>query len=123
MPNFDVSIVSGVTPATWEDERIAHRGGAVHTYRKVAAPTAPALASVVLHCTVGGAFLTDAGLVGDLFVASRLGWAGSFPFAITQTPGTSAEITLTFAADGLGHQELVIRRPNGGAIVLSFEVE
>lgn len=123
MPNFDVKIVSGVTPVPWEDTRLEHRGTAAHVYWKVPAPTAPALAEVVIHCLVGGVEAPlDVDLGGNLFVASRIAYAG-FPFAIAQTAGQSSEITLRFAANMAGHAELCIRRPGGGAILLSLEVE
>lgn len=123
VPNFDATIVAGVTPTIWEDPRAPHRGSAVHRYRRVILPTAPALATVTIHCLIGTAFLNDAGLGGNLFVASRLAWSGLFPFPITQGVGFSAAIALFFTADMAGHQELCIRRPGGGAIILSFEVE
>lgn len=123
VPNFDVSVISGVVPTIWEDPAAPHRSNVPHLYRRVGLNTAPFLKLVVLHCTVGGAFLADAGLGGNLFVVSRVAWSGAFPFAITQTPGTSAAITLSFAEDMIGHQELCIRRPGGGAILLSFETE
>ena len=124
MPNFDLTIASGITPTRWDDPRIAHRGNATHVYRRVIAPTAPALATVVLHAVVGGVEAPlDVDLGGALFVAARLAWAGSHPFGIAQTPGQSSEITLSFSASMLGHQELLVRRPGGGAIILSFEVE
>jgi len=124
MPNFDVSVVSGVTPTRWEDARAPHRGANVHIYRRVVLPTAPGLASVILYCTIGGLVPADFALGGNLFIPSRVGWSGSFPFSITQpTPSLSALIVLSFAANMAGHQELAIRRGGGGAIVLSFEVE
>lgn len=124
MPNFDAVIVSGVTPTRWDDERIQHRGATPHLYRRVIAPTDPALVEVVIHCVVEGVEAPlDGSLGGNLFTASRLAWSGSFPFGIAQAPGFSAAIALSFAHNMLGHQELVIRRPGGGAIILSFEVE
>lgn len=123
MPNFDAVIVAGVTPTRWDDDRLQHRGATPHLYRRVVAPTEPALAVVTIHCHVGTAFLADGSLGGNLFTASRLAWSGSFPFGIAQAPGFSAAIALSFAHNMLGHQELVIRRPGGGAIILSFEVE
>jgi len=123
MPNFDVKIVSGVTPVPWDDARLEHRGAAPHIYWKVPIPTAPTLAEVVIHCIVDGVEAPlDVDLGGDLFVASRLAFSG-FPFAIAQTAGQSSEITLSFAASMAGHAALCIRRPNGGAIILSLEVE
>lgn len=123
MPNFDAVIVAGVTPTIWEDSRAPHRGGVPHIYRRVVLPVAPALATVTIHCHIGTAFLADGGLGGNLFVAARVAWSGLFPFPITQGVGFSAAIALTFTADMAGHQELCIRRPGGGAILLSFEVE
>jgi len=124
MPNFDVSLISGASPEAWNDERIQPRGTAQHLYWRVTAPTPPALATVVLRCVVGGVTgPLDGALGGDLFAVSRVAWSGSFPFAIGQTVGKSSEVTLRFAYNMLGHQEIAIRRPDGGAIVLSFEVE
>lgn len=124
MPNFDLTIASGITPTRWEDERLQHRGAVPHLYRRVVAPTDPALTTVVIHALVNGVEAPlDGALGGALFVAARLAWSGSFPFAIAQTVGQSSEITLTFAHHMLGHQELIVRRPGGGAIILSFEVE
>lgn len=122
MPNFDVTVVSGVSVVPWEEAAAPHRSNVPHLYRRVSLNTAT-LTNVVLHCTVGGTFFNDAGLAGNLFTAARVAWSGVAPFAIAQTPGTSAEITLSFAPNMIGHQELCIRRPGGGAILLSFETE
>lgn len=124
MPDFDFQVISGTTTEGWDDPRLNHRGLAQHLYRRVVPPVAPALAQVVIHCVVGGVVAPlDAALGGRLFFASRVSWSGSFPFAIVQTPGQSSVITLKFAHHMLGHQELSIRRPEGGAIVLAFDVE
>ncbi len=124
MPNFDVTLISGATPEIWNDTRIQPRGVAAQLYYRVTAPTDPALATVVLRCVVGGVTgPLDGALGGNLFAVSRVAWSGSFPFAIAQTVGKSSEITLRFAYNMLGHQEIAIRRPDGGAIVVSFEVE
>ena len=126
MPNFDVTLISGATPENWSDTRTNPRGVAQHLYWKVAAPAslAAGLATVVLRCVVGGVTgPLDGALGGNLFAVSRVAWSGSFPFAIGQTAGKSSEVTLRFAFNMLGHQEIAIRRPGGGAIVLSFEVE
>lgn len=123
VPNFDAVVVAGTTPTIWEDTHAPHRSNVPHLYRRVVLPTAPAVATVTIHCHVGTAFLNDAGLGGNLFTAARVAWSGSFPFPITQGVGFSAAIALTFTADMAGHQELCIRRPGGGAILLSFEVE
>lgn len=125
MPDFDVRVDSGTSARGWDDPRLNHRGRIVHIYRRVAAPTAPALATVVLHAVLadGTDAPLDAALGGRLFSASRLGWSGSFPFALAQTVAQSSVITLRFAANMLGHQELSVRRAGGGAILLAFEVE
>lgn len=124
MPDFDVKIVSGTTSPVWEDSKIRHRSSVPHRYYKVSAPTAPALATVVLHAIVDGVENPpDVDLDSRPILASRVSFSGSFPFAIVQAAGQSAEITLSFAASMLGHQELCLRRDSGGAIVISFDVE
>jgi len=124
VPNFDLSVISGATPTVNDDERLNARGLGRHLYYRVAKPTSPALATVVLRAVVGGVVgPLDGALGGELFAASRVAWSGSFPFAFAQTSGQSSEVTLRFAHNMGGHQELVLRRPNGGAIVVSFEVE
>ena len=124
MPNFDLKIVSGAEPIRWDDPRINHRGAVSHLYYRVATPTYPAQAEVVIHCIVDGVEAPlDVDLGGALFAVSRIAWSGVFPFQIVQTSGQSSEVTLRFTYQAAGHQELYIRRPGGGAIVLSFEVE
>ena len=124
MPNFDVKLISGATATPWNETRINPRGAAAHLYWRVQVPTVGNLASVVLRCVVGGVTgPLDGALGGELFSVSRIAWSGDFPFAIGQTAGKSSEVTLRFAYNMVGHQELAIRRPSGGAIVLSVEVE
>lgn len=124
MPNFDFVVVSGTTTKGWGDPRLNTRRTAQHLYRHVEPPTAPALAGVVIHCIVDGVEAPlDVDLGGDLFHASRVSWSGSFPFSIAHTSGQTSEITLRFAHNMLGHQELAIRRDNGGAIIIAFDVE
>lgn len=124
MPDFDFRVFSGTITVPWAHEGINHRGRNVHRYRVVRPVPLPALAEVVIQCVVGGVVAPlDGALDGRLFTATRLVWSGSFPFAILQAPGQSSAITLRFASNMLGHQELLIRRPSGGSIALSFEVE
>lgn len=124
MPNFDFRVVGGTTTVGWDDPRLNHRGIAQHLYRRVTPPTVPAIAEVVIHCLVAGVEAPlDGALGGHLFFAARVSWSGAFPYAIVQTPGQSSVIKLRFAHNMLGHQELSIRRPEGGAIILAFDVE
>jgi hypothetical protein len=124
MPDFDFRIASGTDTVPWEDRHLSHRGANVHKYRRVTPPGLPTLAEVVIQCVVGGVVApVDGALGGRLFVVSRLQWAGTHPFTIHQAAAQSSLITLKFSENNLGHQELVIRRPQGGAIILSFEVE
>lgn len=124
MPNFEIEFTSGSRVETWPDARLNPRALGRHLYARVTRPTAPALATVVLSAVVGGVVAPlDAALGGDLFAVSRIAWSGSFPFAISQAAGQSSLITLRFAYNMQGHQEIAIRRPNGGAIILGFEVE
>jgi hypothetical protein len=124
MPDFDVRVISGATTTTWDDPRLTARGLARHLYRRVTRPTAPAVAQVVIHCVVDGVIAPlDVDLGGRLFYASRVSWSGGQPFAVVHTPGQTSIVTLSFTAAALGHQELSIRRPEGGAIVLAFDVE
>lgn len=124
MSDFDFRVVSGTTSLGWDDPRLNARSLAQHLYRRVQPPVAPAIAEVVIHCIVNGVDAPlDAALGGRLFHASRVSWSGSFPYAILHTPGRSAEIKLRFAHNMLGHQELAIRRDDGGLIVTAFDVE
>lgn len=124
MPDFDFRVMSGTSTIPWAHEALNHRGRHVHRYRVVRPVALPALADVVVHCVVGGVVAPlDGALGGRLFTVTRLVWSGSFPFGIVQAPGQSSAITLRFAENMLGHQELLIRRPSGGSIALSFEVE
>ena len=124
MPNFDLTIVSGTTSRGWDDPRLNHRGLAQHLYRRVEPPNELDYTEVVIHAVVDGVDAPlDVALGGDLFFTSRVSWSGTFPFAIIPTAGHSSLIKLRFAHHMLGHQELQVRRANGGAITLSFEVE
>lgn len=124
MPNFDVSLISGATPEAWNDDRLNPRGSAPHLYYRVPIPAVGSLSTVVLRAVVGGVTgPLDGALGGKLFAVSRIAWSGDFPFAIGQTAGKSSEVTLRFAYNMPGHQEVALRRPDGGAIVVSFEVE
>jgi hypothetical protein len=119
MPDFDFRVTSGTITTPWDDRHLSHRGANVHKYRVVQPAALPAIS-----CVVGGVVApVDGALGGRLFVVSRLQWAGSFPFTISQAAAQSSLITLGFSMSTLGHQELVIRRDEGGAIILSFEVE
>lgn len=123
MPDFDFRVQSGTTTIAWDHEGLSHRAANVHRYRVVRPPTS-GLAEIVIHCVVNGVVAPlDVALGGRLIVVSRLRWSGPFPFIVTQASGQSSVITLGFTAAMLGHQELVIRRPEGGSITLSFEVE
>ena len=124
MPNFDLRVHSGASAESWDDPRLNHRGSTQHLYRRVYPQTWPAVTTVELRAVVGGVEAPlDVDLGGDLFHAARISFSGSFPFAITQPAGQSSKILLSLSAHQLGHQELVVRRDNGGAIFLSFEVE
>lgn len=124
MPDFDVRVISGTTSLPWDDRHLSHRSANVHRYRVVRPPVAGSIAQVVLHAVVGGVVAPlDAALGGRLIIASRVQWAGTHPFTITQAAGQSSAITLGFSATMLGHQELCLRRDDGGSIILSFEVE
>jgi hypothetical protein len=124
MPDFDFRVTSGTITTPWDDRHLSHRGANVHKYRVVQPAALPAISEVVISCVVGGVVApVDGALGGRLFVVSRLQWAGSFPFTISQAAAQSSLITLGFSMSTLGHQELVIRRDEGGAIILSFEVE
>lgn len=112
------------TAPIWADPKVQHRGRNPHRYLRVKAPTAPASVSVVINVTIGGVVgPVDGALGGRLIVASILAWSGSAPFAVTQPAGHTTQVTLTFTADMLGHQELVLRRPGGGALILGVDVE
>lgn len=124
MPDFDLRVHSGTTSETWDDERLNHRGSTQHLYYRVKPGAFPAVSTVELRAVVGGVEAPlDGALAGRLFHAARISWSGSFPFAITQPAGQSSKVFLHFSAKTLGHQELVVRRDEGGAIYLSVEVE
>ena len=124
MPDFDFVVVSGGVAAVWDDARLNHRPIAPHLYRRVVAPVAPAIAEVVIQCIVDGdPAPLDTALDGRLFFVSRVSWSGSYPFGIVQAPGQSSLITLRFAHNMLGHQEVAIRRPEGGALIFALDVE
>lgn len=124
MPDFDFRVASGTETVAWSHEALNHRGRHVHRYRAVRPVALPALADVVIQCVVGSVVAPlDVDLGGRLFTVVKLIWSGSFPFGVTQAVGQSSLITLSFAEHMLGHQEILIRRPSGGAIALSFEVE
>lgn len=124
MPDFDVRLTSNPDSIPWDDRHLSHRNANVMRYRRVQPPTAPALADLVLSCVVGGVVAPlDGALGGRLFTVSRLVWSGPFPFLVTQAAGQSSLITVSFTAAMLGHQELCIRRPGGGSIILSVEAE
>jgi hypothetical protein len=98
--------------------------GANHFFKRVTVPNSgvPAL-RVQLAAAVDGLVLPDSLLGGDLFV---LDWAevpGSPPMlpAVSQDAGWSAVFDCELSV--AGHYTAVIRRPNGGSVILHFDVE
>lgn len=125
MPDFDVRFDSGTqAPSpTWADARLTTRGTHVHRYRRVQRPTGGTV-DVVVKCVVNGVVAPlDGALGGRLFSVTCTQFGGPFPPAVLLGAGQSSLITLRFSAETIGHHEFCVRRPDGGSITLSVEVE
>ncbi len=123
MPDFDVRFTSGTTSPIWDDAKLAIRSLHPHRYRRVARPTGGTV-DAVLSCVVNGVVAPlDAALGGRLFTTTCTQFGGAFPPAVILGAGQSALITLRFSAGSFGHNEFTVRRPGGGSITLSVEVE
>lgn len=125
MPDFDVQFFSGTqAPSpTWADARLTNRGIHVHRYRRIRRITGGTV-DVTLKCIVHGVVAPlDTGLGGRLFSTTCVQFGGPFPPAVLLGAGQTSLITLRFSAETIGHQEFCVRRPDGGSITLSVEVE
>lgn len=123
MPDFDVRFDSGTTSPVWDDERLSFRALHPHRYRRVAKPTGGTV-DIVIKCIVGGSVAPlDAALGGRLFSTTCVQFGGAFPPGVIPTAGQTSLITLRFSASTAGHNEFTVRRPGGGSITLSVEVE
>jgi hypothetical protein len=122
VPNFEVFFNAGVTPTLWDDpalgslpSRVNPNPTAAHKYFKATLGV-----QVQLAALVGGSFLTDTSLGGELF-SSYLAENPGYPIIPAWTPGTTA--LQFFTPQALGHHLWVMTRTNGGAIAVHLDVE
>ncbi len=119
MPNFTARITAGASRAEWTDERLRPSPAHPHSYRQV-----PQGTTVTVKATVDGVEgEVDANLGGELFTAA-FAEVPTWPApAITSPAGQSSVATFTIAANAsVGHYTLVLRRANGGSILIPFYV-
>lgn len=122
MPDFDVRVASGVELRRWSDpvgpngepSRVRPHPGHDQLYwlGKVARP-------VVIRCSVAGVEgPLDAALGGRLFAAYLA--EGFGPPLFTGAAGQSSVISWT--PTSAGHHLVGIRRPDGGAYLIPFDI-
>jgi len=128
MPNFTARVVTGAQ-APWIDEAIntapsRQNNDPEHlaSYRLIDVTSGDV--TVEVRATVAGVEAPlDGALGGDLFVAAWKEWSGLYPPAIVHASGQTSVTTFVVGEEHLGHFCLAIRRPNGGAVLLPFDVE
>jgi len=123
MPDFDVRFDSGTTSPVWDDARLSFRALHPHRYRRVVKPTGGTVDVVVKGVVAGVVAPLDGALGGRLFTCTCVQFGGAFPPGVILGAGQTSLITLRFSASSFGHNEFTVRRPDGGTITLSVEVE
>ncbi|AUX31914.1 MULTISPECIES: hypothetical protein [Sorangium] len=127
MPNFTARLVpsADITLQVWTDpptgsapSRLNPRDIYQHQYWRVALDSA-----VIVRATVNGVESPlDSALGGDLFTYHWGEWTETTPPPIGSPPGRSSVAVFT-VSNMTGHYLLFVRRRNGGAVGLHFDVE
>lgn len=126
MPNFTARVTAGATVVDWDDPETPTAPSRINPppthplrYLQVTPPD-----TLVVQATVDGVEgEVDANLGGELFQAHLAEWSGDYPPAFAPIPGQSSVVRVQLTAQHLGHHLLVLRRENGGAVVVPFDVE
>lgn len=126
MPNFTARAFSGLAPVPWIDpptgsapSRLNALASHLPLYLRAFAP-----ANLVFKAKVDGTEgPMDVDLGGELFQAWWAECSGPWPLAIVQPPGQSSVVEVAIPATHLGHFLLVLRRENGGAVLIHFDIE
>jgi len=82
--------------------------------------------TIAFAATVGGVEgPLDAALGGRLFAITWAEWTGTYPLSITSPAGQSSvgSVVIPTGSGWWGHHAVCFRRPEGGSVVVSFEVE
>lgn len=127
MPNFTARIVGGDEvpwfdlPSSTLPSRLnldPDHHPSFRLFEVVATPV-----SIEVRATVNGIDgPLDAALGGNLFTAAWAEWSGSTPPAISYAAGQTSVVSFTVGFDHVGHFCLRLRRKNGGAVLLHFDV-
>ena len=126
MPNFTARVTNGAAAVPWVDPATGSAPSrlnplAAHLPRYLKATPG---VSVVVSAKVGGVEgPLDAALGGELFQAWLAEWSGPWAPVVTQPGGQTSVVTVALGAMHVGHFMLVLRRENGGAVVIHFDAE
>lgn len=121
MADFQANITNGASRSVWVDDAVPSRINPLpdrqQTFWQVNVGD-----TVTITATVGASVAPlDAALAGRLFYPKWAEWpTGYAPPATTVTPGQSS--VMTFVPLWVGHYCIVMKRPDGGGIMIPFEV-
>ncbi len=128
MANFTARIISG-DEVPWVDEASNTEASRLNpdpehlpSYRKIT--IVAGAATVEFRAIVGGVEAPlDTALGGDLFTAAWAEWSGISPPPIVQTSGQTSVLNVPLTSSNVGHFCLSLTRPNGGGMLIHFDVE
>lgn len=122
MADYQANITNGASRAVWVDDaspsRINPLPDRAHTYW-----TTTAGQTITVTAIVGSTIAPmDASLGGRLFYSKWSEWpTDTAPPAVVVTPGQSS--VMTFMPLWPGHYVFVMKRQEGGGVMIPFEVE
>lgn len=128
MPAFDAVLSStsaAGTPTAWIDSHTPARNNPnpAHPHSYIAVPVP---GSITFDCRIGGVTApldSDPVMAGRTFSAVLGLWSGDAPPTVVQAAGRSSRITVTLAANNVGHHQLLVTLPDGGSIGVPFDGE